>query len=62
MFEEHSYEFVNQEKVQIDFKKVIENQPYVFKDDNLTKKLTPKNFNLAQSLIKIVVIEKNIFQ
>lgn len=51
IFEEHSYEFVNQGNIQIDFKKEIENQPYIFKDPHkLDKKIDVKKLQFGSKL------------
>ena len=52
-FEEHSYEFVNQRKVQLDFNKEIEKQPYIFKDPiKLDKKIDLKKHQFGSKLDK----------
>jgi site-specific DNA-methyltransferase (adenine-specific) len=51
IFEEHSYEIIRQEKLQIDFNKEIENQPYIFKDPHkLDKKIDVKKLQFGSKL------------
>lgn len=51
IFEEHSYEIIRQEKLQIDFKKEIENQSYIFKDPHkLDKKIDVKKLQFGSKL------------
>ena len=51
MFEDHSYKFMNQESLQIDFKEEIANQPYVFKDPHkLDKKIDVKKLQFGSKL------------
>jgi len=51
MFEEHSYEFISQRNVHLDFKKEIENQPYIFKDPHkLDKKIDVKKLQFGSKL------------
>lgn len=51
MFEEHSYKFVRQENIQIDFNKEIENQPYIFSDPHkLDKKIDVKKLQFGSKL------------
>lgn len=51
MFEEHSYVFAKQVNIQIDFKKEIENQPYIFKDPHkLDKKIDVKKLQFGSKL------------
>jgi site-specific DNA-methyltransferase (adenine-specific) len=51
MFEEHSYEFISQRNVHLDFQKEIENQPYIFKDPHkLDKKIDVKKLQFGSKL------------
>jgi site-specific DNA-methyltransferase (adenine-specific) len=51
IFEEHSYEFVKQEIIQVDFQKEIENQPYIFRDPHkLDKKIDVKKLQFGSKL------------
>jgi len=53
MFEENSYEFVNQRNVELDFNKEIEKQPYIFKDPiKLDKKIDLKKHQFGSKLDK----------
>ena len=51
IFEEHSYEFVKQGNIQVDFQKEIENQPYIFRDPHkLDKKIDVKKLQFGSKL------------
>lgn len=51
MFEEHLYKFINQSKIQIDFRNEIEKQPYIFKDPHkLDKKIDLKKLQFGSKL------------
>ncbi len=51
IFEEHSYNFINQGNLQIDFKKEIDNLPYIFKDPHkLDKKIDVKKLQFGSKL------------
>ncbi|MCL5031426.1 MAG: thermonuclease family protein [Bacteroidetes bacterium] len=51
IFEEHSYEFVKQGNIQLDFQKEIENQPYIFRDPHkLDKKIDVKKLQFGSKL------------
>lgn len=53
IFEEHSYKFITQEAVQIDFNEEIKKQPYIFKDPHfLDKKIDPKKLQFGSRLDK----------
>lgn len=53
MFEEHSYEFVTQENIQIDFKTEIKMQPYIFIDPHkLDKKIDVKKLQFGSKIDK----------
>ena len=51
MFEEHSYEFISQRNIHLDFQKEIEDQPYIFKDPHkLDKKIDIKKLQFGSKL------------
>lgn len=51
IFEEHSYEFVKQGNIQVDFQKEIEDQPYIFRDPHkLDKKIDVKKLQFGSKL------------
>ncbi|HOI29742.1 MAG TPA: DNA methyltransferase [Melioribacteraceae bacterium] len=51
MFEDHSYEFINQGNIQIDFKKEIKNHPYKFIDPHkFDKKIDVKKLQFGSKL------------
>lgn len=51
IFEEHSYEFVKQKNIQVDFRKEIALQPYVFRDPHkLDKKIDVKKLQFGSKL------------
>lgn len=53
IFEEHSYEILNQKNFQIDFYKEIQKQPYIFKDPHkLDKKIDPRKLQFGSKLDK----------
>jgi site-specific DNA-methyltransferase (adenine-specific) len=53
MFDEHSYKFTEQRDLQIDFKREIDKQPYIFKDPiKLDKKIDPKKLQFGSKLDK----------
>ena len=53
MFEEHSYKFLTQEAVQIDFNEEVKKQPYIFKDSHfLNKKIDLKKLQFGSRLDK----------
>lgn len=52
-FDDHSYQFINQEKVQIDFQNEIEKQPYIYKDPyKLNNKIDLKKLQFGSKLDK----------
>ena len=51
IFEEHSYEFVKQGNIQVDFQKEIEDQPFIFRDPHkLDKKIDVKKLQFGSKL------------
>ncbi|MEI7811446.1 MAG: DNA methyltransferase [Ignavibacteria bacterium] len=53
LFENHSYEFVRQKNLPVDFKKEIEKQPYIFTDPHkLDKKIDVKKLQFGSKLDK----------
>jgi len=53
MFEEHSYEFIMQTNLQMDFNQEIEKLPYIFKDPHkFDKKIDPKKLQFGSKVDK----------